>query len=698
MNTLRSLAVSNRYPIALTLLPLVVFWPLVTGTCIPKWDSLDGYLPYRYVVSDFLRHGELPFWHPFTHLGNPTYADLQSGAWSPFVWIASAFGDYGIGALTTELLLCFIIAGLGMYTLVNRLTQSPEIAFAAGATYALSGPMTGSAHLMVFLIGMAWLPLIVHYLLKLLAQPHTQTALKLGLVTALHTVSASPAFTILLVYFLTAFLVWYFAVHRRALPSTPQLRFAALSVAVAAVLCLPYLVAFAEFSPYFNRLAAEPDASYLINPFTPRHYLSFVAPLLSLAADFDFGPGDLTLRNAFFGFWGWMGMLAAPFFLAKTKWVPVLLGSAAVLVFAAGAQTDLYGWLMKLPGIGVIRHPSIYKSYLVFTGTVLAALTLNELFRRGLLPQAIRALALLLSTAGVWCIAWGLSSDGLPQLSETFVGMLHFTEFPAGGAATLAIVNGCILAALSLALFAGTLVVHRKPLVFFAAVVVIEMAGTAYLIAPTTVYNRIERSSIAAFFETLPEQPDPAFNRVPMGQLTENEGMAYTHGLWRNLSVYHKRPAWNGCNPLRFAAFDALIDAGRDSLILSKPLFWLDDSTAHITASEILRNGFSVRIDNPQQRPLKLIVNQNFHRNWRTEVNGVPASIQPVYATVMGIDLPAAERHNVVLAFTSLPVKVAALIAAMGYLVVAILLIRPLYRHQKNRAKRATSSSPIPQG
>jgi hypothetical protein len=136
MNTLRSLAVSNRYPIALTLLPLVVFWPLVTGTCIPKWDSLDGYLPYRYVVSDFLRHGELPFWHPFTHLGNPTYADLQSGAWSPFVWIASAFGDYGIGALTTELLLCFIVAGLGMYTLVNRLTQSPEIAFAAGATYA----------------------------------------------------------------------------------------------------------------------------------------------------------------------------------------------------------------------------------------------------------------------------------------------------------------------------------------------------------------------------------------------------------------------------------------------------------------------------------------------------------------------------------------------------------------------------------
>lgn len=676
MNSLRSFAVSNRYPIALTLLPLVVFWPLVAGNCIPKWDSLDGYLPYRYIVSDFLRHGELPFWHPFTHLGNPTYADLQSGAWSPFVWIVSAFGDYGIGALTAELLLCFIIAGLGMYTLVKRLTQSPEIAFAAGVTYALSGPMTGSAHLMVFLIGMAWLPFIVHYLLQLLNQPTAKTALKLGLVTALHTVSASPAFTILLVYFLPVLLAWYFAVHKRILPSVKQLRFAALSVAVAAVLCLPYLVAFVEFSPYFNRLAAEPDAAYLINPFTPRHYVSFVAPLLSLAADIDFGPGDLTLRNAFFGFWGWMGMLAAPFFLSKTKWVPVLLGSAVVLVFATGAHTELYGWLMKLPGIGVIRHPSIFKSYLVFTGTVLAALTVKELVRRSRMQQALTVLGLALCIFGALGVGWGWSSHGIEQLRPTLGGMLSFAEFPVGGAATLALINGGFLIVLGTVLLLATRKTPQHGLAVFAAAVVIEMAAAAYLIAPTTVYNRIERSSIAAFFDRLPEQSDPAFNSVPMGQLTENEGMEYTHGLWRNLSVYHKRPAWNGCNPLRFAAFDALIDAGRDSLILSKPLFWLNDSTARIAASEVVRNGFSVRIENPQKRPLTLVVNQNFHRNWQAEVNGVPAGIEPVYETVMGVALPPTERATLSLYFTSLPVKIAVLISAIGYVLAAVVLIR----------------------
>ena len=54
-----------QYPLLLIVIVLTVFYPLSLFIYVPKWDNMNGYLPYRYFVSDYLWHGHLPLWNPF---------------------------------------------------------------------------------------------------------------------------------------------------------------------------------------------------------------------------------------------------------------------------------------------------------------------------------------------------------------------------------------------------------------------------------------------------------------------------------------------------------------------------------------------------------------------------------------------------------------------------------------------------------
>ena len=118
-NSLKGLVRKNKYPLILIGLILLFLWPLSFFIYIPKWDNINGYLPYRYFISDYLWNGHLPLWNPFQRLGFPGYSDLQSGVWNPIVWVIMLFGKYTTNSLIAELLSCYVFAGLGMFKLSN---------------------------------------------------------------------------------------------------------------------------------------------------------------------------------------------------------------------------------------------------------------------------------------------------------------------------------------------------------------------------------------------------------------------------------------------------------------------------------------------------------------------------------------------------------------------------------------------------
>lgn len=674
-NNISSWIRKHKYELWLIVILLIVFWPFTFQVYIPKWDNLDAYFPYRYTVSDFIQHGSFPLWSPYSYLGSPIYSDLQSGAWSPFVWIVSLFGHYDIGALILELLLCYIVAALGMFKLVDYLVNHKSISFIIALSYGLSGFMVGSSQLMVFLIGIAWLPWIVYFLLKLINQPQLKYLVLLSLSIAVHTSSASPAYTILLVYFIFFFLLWYFYTKRNSsYPYLKVIKHLLGTLVLSILLLLPYLNAFYEFSPYFNRIERLSLDRFLINPFTIKEYISFIWPYSTVANTTIFSDTSLTLRNGYFGIIGFVGMISSIFILKRKILIPAFSVIILSLILASGKETGLYEYIVHLPGIGLFRHPSIYKTYTIFIGLILCGLTLKNLIASGKLNTFLNYLSISVFAIGFSTLSILLYQVPFSDITTVIQDAFEFKEFSDYSAAVHIAVNCLIWCFVLMLLFILYKVFKIKPLNLAIIGTIIELTLISYLIAPTTVYNKISTKNIASFIGALPTLPSQEHNSTPLYLLEENKGMETTYGLWRNLSLFHKQPAFNGCNPLRFKRHDEAVFNGHIDKVLQYPIFY-SESTEIIINSKIERNSFKIDYQNQTNDSTILVVNQNFHHLWKATINGVETPISLEKNMVMSVLLPPNTSNTVIFRYESTNTKITALIALIVYLVSCIYLI-----------------------
>ena len=214
-NSVNNILLKNKYSLVLIVAILLCLWPLSFFVYIPKWDNINGYLPYRYFISDYLWNGHLPLWNPFQRLGYPGYSDLQSGVWSPIMWVIMLFGKYTINSLIVELLSCYVLAGLGMFKLAKYFFNCKKTSLILGLSYALSGFMVGSAQLMVFLIAVTWFPWCIYALLQFFKTYRLKYQLLSALFMALFITGASPAYTIILGYIVVGIFIYQIVIQRK---------------------------------------------------------------------------------------------------------------------------------------------------------------------------------------------------------------------------------------------------------------------------------------------------------------------------------------------------------------------------------------------------------------------------------------------------------------------------------------------------
>ena len=307
-NKISSFFLKNKFQLLLIGLILICLYPLSLFIYIPKWDNINGYLPYRFFISDYIHNGHLPLWNPFQRLGMPGYSDLQSGCWNPIVWILILFGKYTIKSLIIELLTCYVFAGLGMFNLAKYLFKCEKTSFIIGFSYALSGFMVGSSQLMVFLIAVTWLPWIITQLLLFFNSYAIKHILLTAFFIALFITGASPAYTIILAYIIIGMFLYHIIITRKQISSVKKIILGGFGILIIlALLILPYINAFLDFSPYFNRIDKLGYNAFLLdNPFTPISYISFLFPYSVIAKTELFNITDLSLRNGYIGHLGFV--------------------------------------------------------------------------------------------------------------------------------------------------------------------------------------------------------------------------------------------------------------------------------------------------------------------------------------------------------------------------------------------------------
>ena len=700
---LESLWNKSKYWLLIAVVVFLALYPLSFLLHIPKWDSVRGYLPYRFFISDYLQDGHLPLWNPFQRMGYPGYSDLQSGCWYPVMWFLMLFGQYDITSLIAEVVVTFILASWGMFQLSTSIHQCRRTAFLLAISYGLSGCMVGSAQLLVFLIGMAWLPWILWAYLRILKGGGTRYSALLAFFLMCNITGASPAFTIVLLYLLPSIFVFYVIKSNDRLAFVKHLFFQGMvALTLLFMLLAPFIVSFIDFMPYFNRNGKLPYEAITLNPFVWSDYISFLFPYSVISTHEMFQVTDLSLRNAYVGIVGLVFFLMTIVFARGTKWFWGLITVVAIsMILALGDFSGIYRAVYHLPGFGLFRHPAFFRGYAMLGILLLAGFSMQQWFDEKLSFSrsfTVGSLSILLLCVGV---AWTLTEPQLIQ--KTLQEIMNSGEFPAHGFGSQLFVNACLLLVLILLTLLLSKVFSMSRFASLSLFVLLDMLTQTRLSAPTTLYHSADYAVTKSYFNEVDKLPshDQSANWIPLRMLDESTDLLKTEALVSNVSTFNRRISSVGENPLRFRAFDQAKDNGTLAWVLDNQLMYfpqricLDgdtvrsgcifDTAVHLdnigNECELYRvevgyNRYGAWVNNPTEYPRWMILNSNYHHLWTAKLNDEMLPIARVNHLAMGVLIPAKATGTIQFVFNSPALPWSIVLAILGIVVFVVILWR----------------------
>lgn len=650
-------------------------YPLSLFIYVPKWDNVNAYLPYRYFISDFVWNGQLPLWNPFQRMGFPVYSDLQGGAWNPIVWVIMLFGKYTMNSLIIELLSCYVFAGLGMYKLSNYLYGCKKTSFIIGLSYALSGFMVGSSQLMVFLIAVTWFPWIIYSLLNFFKNYSLKYQLISALFMALFITGASPAYTILLAYIVVGIFVYQFIINRKAVESIKQIVKGGLVIFVALIsLSLPYINAFFEFAPYFNRAEGlEYNGFLLANPFAPISYISFLLPDAVIAQSDWFNITDLSLRNGYFGIIGLIGMLSALLSKFNKTKIILVVGIVISLMLAAGDEFFLFKYVFHLPGFNVFRHPSIFRAFTIFCALLLAGIELKNAFEMGF-EKRHKLIATGLFGVIVVIGVWALTKTSFSEVMVLLKNISNSVEFSESALSTHLLLNSIVVLGLMIMAVLMRKIFKWPIFVCIAVIVVLDLGIHTRISSPTTITYPISQNKITDFFSELPNKINQKENYTPLKNLDEKQPLKKTDGIWKNISTYNKTLSYEGLNPMRFKRFDAAKEDGRLSEVLEHNIVYVAEKPSQkLENIKVDYNTFWAQIVASKSEQT-VVLNQNYHHLWSATLGKMDLEITPYNDFTMQVKIPKNTKGQLQFEYKSPKTIYAFIISLLAYGFVLIYL------------------------
>lgn len=570
----------KRSPLAiLVIVAILAYWPVAFGVYTFKWDMLDVVLPFRYFAGECIHHGVFPFWNPYLLTGIPVCADLQYPLWSPEVWLIGLISGYSIYVLHFLFMGYLVLAGYGMFRLTLHFNRQKISALVAGAAYMLSGFFTGHGQALFSIVGAAWLPWVVLYMVKNCEKPTLYRTMKLAIFIFLMVSTGYQLISIITGYLLLGILICYGAQNfnnRGTLRSL--LRYNGLLFIFVLVLCLVIIVPLVQVWDFNVRLAAGVRYAKAIQiPFTWPSLLSLVSPFATVKYPELFRT-DISMRNMYVGLILLL-VFAAALFKKKTglQWLILIFGFVCLLA-SFGPALPVHKLMYRfLPLIHNLRMPAYFNLFFIFALVYTAGIQLPAIFNRtGNYIRNLRILSLL--TGGVMLILLVYSvfhvSRPFPSLRELFH---HHDEFLQSLNFHDHIViqlpfQIILVTSLYFYLKFGKTGRHLQSLIAFF--VILEMIVAVNLNSYFTVYSTFRPGHIQSFLNAQPRGfPVPDHTSVD-----ENSDKKLQHDpLWRNMGILTKKISHDGfssfiLNPYNF--LDDSIPELRDAIIKNPPVYF----------------------------------------------------------------------------------------------------------------------------
>ncbi len=692
------------------LFAILAYWPMSLMIFSAKNDAIHYFLAMRYNTSEAIQHGIFPAWGPYINLGYPLHGDIQSGVWNPLVFLMSLVRQYDIYWLHTEIILINVIAGIGMYRLLQFLDLEKKTSLIIAVAYMLNGYMTDSGQFLNWLYAGAILPFLIQYAIKAFRAYHLRDAFALGFSYSMMLLCGYPADSILSGYLLLAwFIVSLWGKSKElgfAYAFKKHFRSGFVALASFIIICLPALISFMEFFPEVRRGSGVSLDLAQSNSLAPANLISLIFPWVTLRGNI-FAATDPLIRNCYIGLFTLVFLIY--YFLQREKKDLVqkfLIGTMIFfLIFSLGKYGGLrYLTYEALPLMDSFRHPANAKLFFMFAGQVLAAFALNRyLLNSNLNERTLKRINIVLLTLTAVAFIFAIFKsqapgiilnslqDGLTGLSDvlkqardrlTGMDLLFLNSFVAL----------LLLSATYYLLHRGRL---KKYLLFL---MFLDMFIMAQLMLPLTYVRNYRTTEVQKMLNAQPKgYPLPDLNAT----LAENskDGMKYFEDIGC-LNPYNKKPGrseyiitpsnlasqdlfWENeklrekimAYPLAYFA-DTIYAAGDSLSFLNDTVnkfvaIWnnaprgstaVKGSQGSITVIEF-KPGRMV-FETETEKNSKLIVLQNYYPRWRVKHDNLSSMITPVNGTFMAVSAITG-KHRITFEYYTKDLRILAMISVI---------------------------------
>ncbi|MFH0865397.1 MAG: YfhO family protein [Bacteroidota bacterium] len=707
----------------LLLLLIIGYWQISTFHFSLKYDMIDCYYPWRYMVGECLQNGMLPWWNPYQTLGYPLHADPQSGAWYPIAWIIGGIWGYDIYSLEFEFLLHVFMAGTGMYFLGRVLCLTKGASFLIASAYMFSGFIIGNAQHFTWIISAAWIPYIISYYLKFTNSKKYTDALITGFFMYLLISGGYPAFAVILCYFLLLLFI-YFSTGTakrkewRNLFQYVKLNFVFLISAL--LFSAVVLVSVTEVTAYITRGIKLPLEVALFNPLSPQCLVSFVLPFAAIK-DMAFFNTDLSMTNIYFGLLIFIFFIFS-LFIKKSSLVKVffwwgIFCLAAALGEYLPVRKLLYDYL---PMMGFFRFPSLFRLFSIISFLIAAGFAFDNYFnsfqkKKNILLFILFPLLLFLMAAIVYSRMKGYLTITDFIKNDLFISSERSIIWQHIAFQSAVQILFLILMVLVLLKVKDAFLKKR----FFIIIACADLIFASWLNEPYTTYSHIfSTKNTKEISNTFPVGfPLPSLKHVLMC----NDTSGLSKGtFWKNMNIFHKQVAWDGFTPFKFKGYETMIDSfpavfrntlSNPPVFLSDKIFpsdsmkfhnhykmydhqniYIDEAEVfsefknnlnHNSADTVIIEKFS-----PSEIVLKtqtsdkqlLCLLQNYYQGWAASINGSPCKIETYSKGLMCVLIPAG-TSKVEFSYHNNKILIAAFISLFSLLLFFLVMII-IYTHR----------------
>jgi hypothetical protein len=307
-------------------------------------DPIGQTVPNKFLLIEYIKNGIFPLWNPFSFLGFPFLADIQTGVfYLPDIIIFSVFSP--LIAHNISVLFHLLFAAIGIFLFIKKISKSDFIAFSLSLMMILTGSYLSRIVYLNFLETITFIP----WILLISQYKHISTPL-LAIVIALMIFAGHPIalfYSIMIVF--TFFLFNHLSKWKKLVPAV------ILGFLIAAVQIIPFI--FLKGQSVRDKLT----------------YSQFTEGSLELKKLFSFiNPFGTTTPNSFdtyiyFGTFAFLCLLGSIFFVKKFNnkmrniyLTGIFLFTLGILLSLGENFSPLAKTLYELPIFNYIRVPARY--------------------------------------------------------------------------------------------------------------------------------------------------------------------------------------------------------------------------------------------------------------------------------------------------------------------------------------------------